>query len=151
MELPISEQRDQLEYWLNFLQSSLDTTQSKWMVVVVGLRHDTKSAQVVDLEILKSNWPNLNFFEENFQVSSYTRFGIAELKKKLAEKCTKLLDDNAMQIPVSYRRVFDALQTTSLPPIVTHNVVYKSLAAGGLKVDATTLRALNYLHDIGMV
>jgi len=38
---PLPEQREQLSFWLNFMQSSLDTvTDTAWKVVVVGTKSD---------------------------------------------------------------------------------------------------------------
>lgn len=151
MALPISEQEKQLEYWLNFLQSSLDTSQSKWWVVIVGLREDVKSDQIVNLNYLKINWPNLKFYDEVFQVSSFTRFGILELKRKLGELCESLLDRHAKQIRSSYRVVYDTLQAASLPAVVTLGEVYKKLGEDSNNVTPATIGALGFLHDIGMV
>lgn len=151
MSVPLSAQKFQLEYWLNFLQSSLDTTQSKWLVVIVGLQQDIQSAQLMDFDFLQTNWPSLNFYYEIFQVSSYTRFGILELKEKLALQCKELLDANAMQIPTTYRLVFDTLQVAQLPTIVKIEEIYNILEERGIDIGPIALRGLKYLHDIGMV
>lgn len=170
LELNISEQKAQLGYWLDFLQSTLDTVRPSWKVVVVGLRQDSippetsqnSTAERIDLKFLKTNWPNLNFYEDSelwnkffkgdyfFRVSSFTKFGIAELKNILARICFDLLTKNAKSIPKIYRTILDTLRAAKLPPIVTFDEVYKALEDKSIKVN-DKLRALKFLHDIGMV
>ncbi len=72
------EQREQVFYWLQFLNSAEYNNSSSWRVIVVGLKSDMQTESVFSLDSLQSwkiQMPNLPLYQNQL-------FGVGALHSK---------------------------------------------------------------------
>jgi hypothetical protein len=155
---PIDDQIAQIDYWLDFLNSALPLSQidskyntnSKWVVLPVGLKTDlpgaTKSGlQDSHLKIWINRFPHLPIFPQLFTVSAKENIGVGYLKQVLESECDRIFSRHTAMIPKSYRNIlmdFKALQAPTY-----QDVLYKKYSHG-LTSEGFNI-AIQYLHAIG--
>lgn len=155
------EQTDQLKYWLDFLSSALplssNTTpqNSKWTIIVVGLRSDCQPPQSpkfqqVHINSWQKQWPKLPIFHQMFQVSSISRVGrVEELIQALEVQCRRILSNTTSKIPKIYRQVLQSFQSYPDEMIVTKTDVYNKHSCGTSPEIFSHI--LQYLNSIGRI
>ncbi len=125
-------QREQVSFWLQFLNSSIpnlpqlyspggdgnNSDNKNWRVMVVGLRSDLKRETILTTEIIQ-NWqslmPNLPLFHHQlFEVSSlHIQQSIRELLNSVSLVCSQIFEKHAMLIPSSFRKLLGSIKDIS--------------------------------------
>jgi hypothetical protein len=161
LSTPRKTQEDQLGYWLDFLNSALPLTQSnykydtntKWVIVPVGLRSDQQQPKVLrksDLGALIDFFPQLPILPQLFLLSSTTsEKSVLELKDAIEAECSRIFSMHTALIPKSYHDILQDLMSPSNQPCVSLNQLFMrnlhGLDSGGFYI------ALQYLHAIGKI
>lgn len=172
LEDDAKEQQSQLTFWLEFLNSALPLasklSSSKWKVMVVGLRsdskHPTSEFTADDIAYWQNRFTRLPLYkEELFAISSTkSRESVTHLLCSVEFVCASIFQAHCMMIPSSYRRVLERIQ--SLPkeqhfysPEGIHKMVTAATTEGSGDPPFPTLdqpaflRAMRYFHAIGHV
>ena len=162
---PVGEQQAQVEYWMNFLGSSLSIptvpTTGNWTVMLAGLRSDSQTSvsnywkvgpNSEDIFSFRTKWPQLPVFNQWFVVSSIkSRESVRLLLKSVEGECDRIFQSHANQIPISYRTLLDELEIhrNEHQSIASFQDLYGSHPCG---MDENSFRqALKFLHAIGRV
>jgi len=158
---PLNKQKNQIEYWLNFLQSSLfpsggQSSCSDWEIVLVGLRADelaTENNQIT-YPYVSQHWPKLPFNKTIFRVCSLTKDGVVGLIETVKTSCNQILDNHGKEIPKSYKIVLNVAQEmASTRFVVSKDELVDQITKTNQSIskDGLVERALLFLHNIGEV
>ncbi len=115
------EQRNQINYWLQFLNSSISTSSNSnktWHVMLVGVKADLQQGDSFTAENIQSwqtQMPNLPLYHENlFQVSSLNSISsVLELLKSIEKICSQIFEQHAMLIPSSFHKLLKSINNLS--------------------------------------
>lgn len=158
-------QINQIGYWLDYLNSTLPlaapsthNSESKWCIMIVGLRSDLQTdlsnlIQLKNLNAWQRNYTNLAIMNKLFTVSSFkSSESVEQLRDALEEECGRIFARHCVRIPRSYRSVLHNLEarpTTQL--LVPANTLLNELQSL-MKIDPPTFHAaIEYLHAIGRI
>eukprot|EP00026_Physarum_polycephalum_P003518 Phypoly_transcript_03531.p1 GENE.Phypoly_transcript_03531~~Phypoly_transcript_03531.p1 ORF type:complete len:802 (+),score=106.01 Phypoly_transcript_03531:131-2407(+) len=154
-------QNEQISYWLDFLQSTLPTTQfshptspSNWQVIVVGTKIDQckikpQQHTLPIRESWKRLWTSLPLHTNQYIVSSHKIKGIDDLWAQLNNTCNTILDQHAILVPQKYNSLITTIQSIPLNKSI---IPIKQLENACSWDDSHLfLLALKYFHAIGHV
>ncbi len=172
----VQEQRDQISYWLKFLQSSITTlpqshsttgsSDKNWSVIVVGLKDDAKEETAVtasSIQSWQSQMVDLPLFNNFFEVSSHQApQSVRDLLASISLICSQIFDQHTAVIPNSYRKLLQSiksihtsdLHTSSHPdlPLLVPFKLLHSLIKGECDMDLQSFKhALHHFHAIGQI
>lgn len=169
MSAPAQVQNRQLTYWLEFLNSAIETRttfndskQAPWRIMLVGLKSDDpkSSWQPGDEKLTNEctgfpqSWPGLPLYERIIAVSSYAASSSVEtLIRYITEECDRILQLHARCIPTSYKEVLHRIKKYKIAdghaPIATVKDLIPPCAIGLAQSDFC--QCLRYLHSIGSI
>jgi hypothetical protein len=162
LSVPSAEQQEQIEYWMDFLSSSLpfpsnpSQQNTKWSIILAGLRADRqvpfvlKTGPTVEkLSSWKTHWPHLPISRQWFVISSTTsRESVQHLLKFLNGECDRIFKTHAIQIPSSYRALLHEIQRhKDYESLKSVSSLFERHPCG--MTETNFQQALQYLHAIG--
>src|SRR3984957_9951386 len=123
---PLETQRQQVTYWLDFLNSSLPTVLStsipKWKVMIVGTRKDRCEDSFLSSDIIpswKSKWTNLPIHDQLFLVSAFSKEGVRGLLQSIEGTCNEIFFHHTTLIPALYKIILNSIATDKSYPILS--------------------------------
>lgn len=157
----IEDQITQVNYWLNFLYSSLSLPSSpaskdgKWKIFLVGLKSDLQKENLSflqkTLQSWKKKWPRLPIWDQMFLVSSLNDIeSVRSLFNVIGRECDRIFQKYSTVIPTIYRQVLTTIQ--SRPDDKCFAKEDDLFQQYKFNMDPTTFhRFLEYLHAIGRI
>lgn len=152
----------QISYWLDFLNSSLPLPpspippDSKWCIILVGLRSDMQGAkqqfQQRHLLVWKGRWQCLPLHDELFVVSSKTsKQSVQMLLETVSRQCDHIFASHAIQLPLTFKQTLEHIRKHSSGDdvIFTEKDLFDACGSG---VDQNVFSVmLQYFHEIGQL
>ena len=158
----IQDQLKHISFWLDFLNSSLPLPPppsppgSKWSIIIVGLKSDLQqpsSSQLTSqhLSSWKLKWPRLPILNQLFSVSSLTsKSSVQHLLSSVEKECNRIFSLHSTQIPTSYRRVLQLLQSRPDEQVLVHTDTLHQECAPSM--DPQSFKCMiRYFHAIGRI
>lgn len=157
---PQDEQVAQVSYWLDFLHSALPLPpaghieDSKWSIIIVGLRSDLQRSQSAILQpniinVWKQRWPHLPIFPQIYVVSSTTSTdSVHQLLECVNGEIQRIFDKFSTRIPTSYRTLLHCIQKHPIT-LVHKDDLHREYAYR--MPDPVFDQLLRYLHGIGRI
>lgn len=139
------EQIHQLNYWLKYLNSTLQLSSpasrdGNWTLFIVGLRHDLEypSSQGQNLD-LKKLYPRLPIFDKQFKISSLKSNSTRDLFNTVRKECGRIFHSYSELVPKSHQKVLEAIQTKQTEQyIAKEEDMYNQNSLGCQKLTFTT-------------
>jgi hypothetical protein len=158
---PINKQHEQMEYWLNFINSALplpnrhyqydDTV--KWVILPVGLKLDLQKSPGLQTHNIKA-WANqfshLPIFPQLFDVSlTKSDKSAVDLLKVIQQQCDQIFSTHTTLIPTSYHEILRDLKSLPSHPAIHQDEIFSKYSHG--LTSEGFIVALQYLHAIGRI
>ncbi len=169
------EQREQIFYWVQFLNSSVpnlpqvlssinnnnttskfdsidDNSDKNWRVMIVGLKSDLKSESIFTTESI-SNWQyqmcNLPLYQQRlFEVSSlHVQQSVRELLDSVALVCSQIFEKHAVLIPSSFRKLLQSIKDIDALSLPGPSRSSLLLSSSGNKPSSSFLTPFKELHQ----
>lgn len=165
LSAPLQQQRDQIFYWLQFLNSSVPPqnqplSNNNWRVMVIGLKSDrlpVDSPSLISAEYLQnwqSKWKNIPLFTQHlFQVSSlHSPKSVGFLLQSITEVCFQIFEQHTVLIPSSARNILQLLQSLHTGNVlIPFHELYHHLKDKCKRDIQSFELALHHLHSIGRI
>lgn len=153
-------QREQVTYWLNFLNSSLPLPppplpeNNSWHILLVGLQADHPASTMLKTNYLttwQEQWRSLPLYpSELFHVSALKSEASVQHLLDVAEIiCDKVFQHHAVHIPESYSQVLERIKSNVQTELCQEDECYAMYGEG---VDMWVFSSmLQYFHQIGQI
>ncbi len=131
LEVPIEQQRDQIFYWLQFINTYVPNlprfhSSSNWKIMIVGLREDLAKSQGLtsaNTQHWQSQMPKLPIFKTLFRVSSFnSKKSVGGLLEAVQSVCSQIFEQHAVLIPSSFQKLLQSIKRLSDPSPSTPSV-----------------------------
>eukprot|EP00026_Physarum_polycephalum_P000718 Phypoly_transcript_00719.p1 GENE.Phypoly_transcript_00719~~Phypoly_transcript_00719.p1 ORF type:complete len:498 (-),score=49.29 Phypoly_transcript_00719:858-2351(-) len=164
LALSAKEQRQQIIFWLNFLNSSLSlpplsSSFPKWNIILVGVREDEQQdfsltrEESDNISSWKQTWPRLPIATTLFTVSSLkSKESVQKLLVFVEQECTKILAHHAALIPASYHNFLKRLPSLAKDSPLLHWIDLFNAVKSEFNLEKSSFKTmLAYMASIGRI